>query len=243
MKRKIAIVDIRISDEKLFALRSRGFMTVAMPPCPTLSEPLASHPDMLIARVADELLTSAEYCELAGAEISEIFALTRKRFHFTADRHGSVYPHDVIFNSLLMGSKIFARLDSLSPYIKELATERGIELINVNQGYPACTTLKLSDEAAITADRGMAEALLCAGIRVYTIDPGGIELPPYEYGFIGGCAGVYDNTAYFLGDAATHPSWSVIKDALDKEGLRSVMLGGGALTDLGGIIFAEGDVG
>ena len=217
---------------------ARGFRVVAMPPCPTLSSPVASHPDMLLARVGGEMVTTAAYCELAGAEISEIFDITRAKLHFTSDEHGESYPADVIFNSLVMGDKLFARLDTLSPYLVRLAEEKGLKLVNVRQGYPACTVLKLSDEAAITADGGMAEALSRAGVRVYTIENGGIILPPYEYGFIGGAGGSLGDTVYFLGDVKTHPSWDVIEDALKKEGLRAVMLGRGSLFDLGGIIFA-----
>lgn len=238
MNAKAAIVDIRIPDEQLRTLMVRGFKVIAMPPCPTLSAPVASHPDMLIARVGGEMVTTAAYCELAGAEISEIFDITRVKFHFTADEHSETYPADVIFNSLVMGDKLFARLDALSPYLARLAEEKGLKLIDVKQGYPACTVLKLSDEAAITADRGMAEALARSGVRVYIIENGGIMLPPYEYGFIGGAGGVCQGVVYFLGDARLHPSWSVIENALEKEGLRAVMLGSGSLFDLGGIIFA-----
>lgn len=238
MRARIAIVDIRIPEDQLRALMVRGFKVISMPPCPTLSAPVASHPDMLIARVGGEMITTGAYCELAGAEISEIFENTKARFHFTAEEHGALYPTDVIFNALVMGDKLFAKLGSLSPYLKELAEKKGLKLVDVKQGYPACTTLKLSDEAAITADKGMAEALKREGVRVYTIENGGIMLPPYDYGFIGGTGGVRDGAVYFLGDASTHPSWSTIEAAIKAEGLRSVMLGDGTLLDLGGIIFA-----
>ena len=242
MRSKLAIVDGRIPCDMLMALRSRGFLTVALPPCPTLSEPVSSHPDMLIARVGTELVTTADYCEIAGAEISEIFDTLRSRFHFTSDTHGRDYPSDVIFNSLVMGDKLFARVDSLSRYLVRLAESAGLRLVNVAQGYPACTVLKLSDEAAITADRGMAEALRAKGIRVYLIENGGISLPPYEFGFIGGASGVFGGAVYFLGDASRHPSWEIISDAVEKEGLRAVMLGRCELLDLGGIIFAESNI-
>lgn len=242
MKHRVAIVDGRIPDNMLMALRARGFMTVALPPCPTLSEPVSSHPDMLIAVIGGEMVTTADYCEYAGAEISEIFALLKRKFHFTSDIHGRDYPSDVLFNSLVMGDKLFARSASLSPYLKSLTERAGLRLVDVAQGYPACTVLKLSDEAAVTADRGMAEALRAEGIRVYLIEDGGISLPPYRFGFIGGASGAFAGVVYFLGDASTHPSWDIISDALTKEGLRAVMLGRCELLDLGGIIFAESDI-
>ena len=221
------------------ALLLRGYRVISMPPSPRLSEPIASHPDILMKIIDGELVTTADYCETAGAEISMIYDATRMRCHFTSDAHGECYPEDVIFNSLTIGKRIYARVDSLSPYLKDMAERAGYELRPVKQGYPACTTLKLSDEAVITADAGMAGTLERDGIRVYRIENGGIMLPPYDYGFIGGAAGVDGNTVYFLGDWQTHPSAAIIEDALTKEGLRAVSLGASPLIDLGGILFAE----
>ena len=236
---KIAIVDNRIPFEMERALTVRGYRVISLPASPRLSSPIASHPDMLIKLIGSEIVTTADYCEVAGAEISMIYDATRMRCHFTSDAHGERYPEDVIFNSLTLGSRIYARLESLSPYLKDLALRMGFELRNVRQGYPACTTLKLSDKAVITADEGMASALSRDGIRVYRIKSGGILLPPYEYGFIGGAAGVDNGIVYFLGDYKNHPSADIIEDAVEREGLRAVSLTRSPLTDLGGILFAE----
>ena len=240
MKMRIAIVDGRIPGAMSRALACRGFRVIELPPSPRLGTAVSGHPDMLISRIGGEMITTADYCELAGAEISEIFDALHEKFHFTADIHEAEYPKDGIFNALVMGKRLFARLDSLSEYLKAIAEQKGYELINTKQGYPACTALRLSDEAVITADEGMARVLSEHGIRVYKISPGGISLPPHEYGFIGGAASVHGGTVYFLGDAREHPSYPEIEAALRSEGLNAVMLGDGALLDLGGIIFAEG---
>ena len=236
---KIAIVDNRIPSDMERALAVRGYKVISLPASPRLSSPIASHPDMLVKIIGNELVTTADYCELAGAEISIIYEDTRMRCHFTSDTHGKDYPEDVILNSLTLGNRIYARLESLSPYLKNLAEKMGYELRPVKQGYPACTTLKLSDEAVITADEGIGAALLRDGIRVYMIKNGGISLPPYEYGFIGGSAGVDGGTVYFLGDYRTHPSRDIIDAAIRSEGLRAVSLASSPLVDLGGILFAE----
>ena len=236
---KIAIVDSRIPFDMERALSLRGYRVISLPPSPRLSSPIASHPDMLIKLIDGALVTTADYCETSGAEISLIYDLTRMKCHFTSEIHGERYPDDALFNSLTLGRRIYAKIDSLSPYLKDMALRAGYELRHVRQGYPACTTLKLSDEAVITADPGMADVLRSDGIRVYTIMPGGIELKPYEYGFIGGAAGVDGDTVYFLGDWQTHPSAPTIEEALSKEGLRPISLAPSRLIDLGGILFAE----
>ena len=236
---KIAIVDNRIPFDMERALLARGYRVISLPPSQRLSSPIASHPDMLIKIIDGELVTTADYCECAGAEISMIYDETKMRCHFTSELHGERYPEDVIFNSLTLGKRIYARLDSLSPYLKNLAEKMGYELRPVKQGYPACTTLKLSDEAVITADEGIGAALRKDGIRVYMIENGGIVLSPYEYGFIGGAAGVDGGNVYFLGDYRNHPSADIIDAAIKSEGLRAISLASSPLIDLGGILFAE----
>ena len=242
MKRKIAVVDGRIGEDMERALRLGGFGVVALPPSKRLSAPLASHPDMLIARLGGEYVMTADYLEEAPFAVQDIYDAVHPSMHFADEVHGEKYPRDVIFNSLVLGKRLYARLESLSPYLKRLATNLGYELVNVNQGYPACTVLKLSDEAVITADDGLARRLERDGIRVYKIKTGGIDLPPYEYGFIGGCAGVYDGCVYFLGDVRLHPSYDIILDAIEREGLSFVSLGSGRLIDLGGILFADEEI-
>ena len=83
----------------------------------------------------------------------------------------------------------------------------------------------------------MAKALCAEGIGVSVIQNGAIQLPPYEYGFIGGAAGVADGCVYFLGDPMEHPSGKEILSAVEESGLRAVSLMDGPLLDLGRIIF------
>ncbi len=242
MRIKVAIVDKRIPHECERALMLRGFRVITLPPSSRLPVALASHTDMLICRLGDDYITSADYLEEAPFGIQEIYDLLHPRFHFTADLFGAEYPRDAIFNCLSFGNRLFCKADTVSGYVLDLARNNGYEVVRTKQGYPACTVLKLNDEAAITADRGMSKLLLQYGIRVYEIKDGGIMLPPYEYGFIGGAGGVYVGNIYFVGDVTKHPSYEVIKRAAEGEGLGIISLGTTALLDVGGILFAEADV-
>ena len=242
MNKKIAIVDSRIDPAAQRKLELLGYHVLPLPPFSRLSGAVASHADMLIVRIGDEYISYADYCEEASYIFSDLSLLTRGtgvRFTFTADEVGSDYPHDVGINALRMGNKLFCRRASASPSLISSAEGCGIEIVDVKQGYPACTVLKLSDSAAITADPGMASVLEKHGIRVTLIRQGGISLPPHEYGFIGGAAERDGDNLYFFGDPATHPDADRITAAAHAEGLRIVPLCAGTLRDLGGIIFAE----
>ena len=91
----------------------------------------------------------------------------------------------------------------------------------------------------ICADRGLERSFSANGIDVALIENGGIALPPYEYGFIGGATGVFGNKVYFIGDYKRHPSAEIIENALSSEGYTPISLSDEPLFDLGGLIFLE----
>lgn len=245
MKIKIAIVDSRICAEAERKLTLSGYRVLTLPPFSKLSEAVASHPDMLIRKIGNEYISYADYCEEASyvfSDLSLISVGTGARFTFTADEVEPTYPSDVGLNALEIGGKLFCRVSSASKTVLDSARKIGLEIVNVNQGYPACTVLKLSDESAITADVGMAKILKKHGIRVTLIGQGDISLPPHEYGFIGGAGEVHEGKLYFFGDPALHRDGEKIIEAANKEGLRVVPLCACGLSDLGGILFAEGNI-
>ncbi len=245
MKIKIAIVDSRISNLEARRLTLEGFKVITLPPYSRLSRPIASHTDMLIHRMGNEYISFADYCEEASyvfSDISPLLVPCGARLTFTADIPSPEYPEDAKLNALRMGNKLFCRTDSICARILEAARETDVEIVHTGQGYPACTVLKLTDSAAITADRGMARLLTLHGIKVTLIENGDISLEPYEYGFIGGAGGVFGDTLYLFGNPETHRSYEKIKVATDEAGLRIVPLSDGAIRDLGGILFAEGNI-
>jgi hypothetical protein len=144
----------------------------------------------------------------------------------------------------MMGEYLFSKADTVSDAIKDYAKEANLTLVNVNQGYPACTVLKLTEKIAVTADDGMAKALSDKGITVYKIENSDkIKLPPYPYGFIGGCAGVFKDKVYFAGDLHFHPSCDIIKEAAAAAGLECVSLADGEnLLDVGRLVFYDNGI-
>ena len=239
---RIALTDERISEKCERGLMLRGFRVLKMPRYPALSAPMAAHPDMVMFTHKKRIITTADYCELADFTFFELSSMVGGiSFTVTADPVKSEYPGDCIFNALVMGDRIFLRTDTASRAVLEYARREGLRAVNVKQGYPACTVLPLGADAAITSDRGMAEAMRGEGIAVTLIEDGGIILPPYEYGFIGGASGNYGKTVYFLGDIHTHPSATRIIRAIEAAGFSCESLSDEPLSDLGGIVFYEGE--
>ena len=240
MKLKIAIADSRIGYEAERKLSMLGYRVLTLPPFSRLSEAVASHPDMLIKRIGNDYFSYADYCEEASYVFSDLSLWTvgaGARFTFTADEVGAKYPDDVGLNALEIGGKLFCRVKSASPTMLKSAEESGLEIVDTKQGYPACTVLKLSERAVITADCGMAKLLTEHGIAVTLIEQGHVSLPPHEYGFIGGGCGVADGKVYFFGDLRAHPDAAVIETSIKDAGFEAVSLSKEPLRDLGGMIF------
>ena len=236
----VALVDCRISEKCERALTLRGFTVIKTPPSKRLGEAVASHPDMLAFKYGDDIITSAEYCDEAAYVFSDIREYCPSvRISFTDDVFETEYPRDAIFNALAVGDKLFCRKEIISAAVTELAEKKGLRIVGVKQGYPACTTLALPGEICVTADDGMARALEASGVAVFKTENGDITLAPYEYGFIGGAAGVHGGVVYFLGDLDSHRSAQVIKEACLAAKVAPVSLSDEPLADLGRIIFSD----
>ena len=238
--RKIAITDERIQGEAIRALEVRGFRAITLPSFSRLGEDVCSHTDMLLLKVGDTLFSYADYCDERPYVFDDLYMVLKDRgikFSFLPETPSEKYPLDAMLNVLIMGNRVFLKRDTASEALIGHFEKMGYEIIGVRQGYPACTVLRLNDEAVITADRGMAKVLSESGIRVTLIDDGYFKLPPHEYGFIGGSCGVDGDTVYFTGLIEGHPCYEKIMDAIRCEGMKAVSLTALAPVDVGGILF------
>ena len=203
-----------------------------------ISAPMCAHPDMLMLRLGDNIITTEHLFATMREVFEKITACAPKiKLHTINARHEREYPRDAILNGLVFGRRLFIKAHSAPRELIELVASLGYEIVNTKQGYPACTVLKLGDNSAITADRGMYKLLIANGIDTLLIENGCISLPPYEYGFIGGAAGVCGRTVYFMGELEKHPNAEKILKKLQAQGLSHLSLGKGELFDGGGIIF------
>ena len=187
-----AFHDNRIPRENAERLRALGFCPIALPKIPSFSEPVGAHVDLEMIRVGEALLihpelarTMPKFAHAAGVMIDDV------------PTEGDA-PEERLC-ALMTERFVFGNQKLLSRTLVSLAKKAGIELVHTNQGYAKCSTLLLDGTHAITADAGMCRAMEKVGINVLKIGEGGVVLPPYPYGFIGGASGVFDRCVYFLG--------------------------------------------
>ena len=236
----LALVDERLCADIRERLSSLGYRVIAIPRCKRLPTATASHPDMLLFILGDTLFAEEEYLRENADIFDEISALCPAlRIKGLSLRLGATYPQDAPLNILRGGNTLYARRRSASEEILREALSLGMRVVDVNQGYPACTVLMLGDSHAITSDRGMAKLLTEEGVRVLLISDGDVLLPPYEYGFIGGASGVVGDEVLFLGDINTHRDAGAIISFCREAGYTPVSLGDAPLSDLGRILFID----
>ena len=211
---------------------------LVLPPARGMDPRVASHPDMLMTVVGRDAVVPASYAKRADVE-PILDVLCRRcgvRVITTEISPGNTYPHDVACNGLLYGGKLYGKLSALAPEILRLADDSGIEAVDVAQGYAGCSALACGD-LLLTADSSIREAVRDRGGEVLSLSPGGIDLPGYDTGFIGGAGGFVDGHALFFGDVHRHPNGNRIADVLADRGIVCHCLGNGPLTDFGGIKF------
>ena len=233
---RLLIVDSRITPKCESFLLKEGFSLLKLPPDRSLGEAVSSHPDTVMLYLNGEIITTADYWDDAPYIFSDIREYCPNvRIHFTSDQRGAKYPSDCIMNALAIGNKLFCKTDSISKAVLSLAKESGFEICHTSQGYPACSVLAFGNNA-ITADRGLGKLMEESGVSVTYITPGGISLPPYKYGFIGGASGVVGKKVYFFGNILGHPDGEIICRTIQDAGYTPISLSDEPLTDFGGII-------
>ena len=213
------------------ALRERGIAVIESEPCNLLPEPVSRHADLICRHIGSDKVITADR-RLADALTAMGFDV-----RITESEPGNKYPFDCLLNCLIIGRCAFCRVDSVDAELKRMLAEDGIKLVNVRQGYTRCSTAVVDERSLITADRGIAAALIGEGFDVLVISPGDIILEGYDTGFIGGCCGkISADRMLFRGDVSTHPDGHAILEFLAERGVSAECIGQGKLIDFGGFV-------
>ena len=207
---------------KLFRLEADG----------KLAFPERAHPDMILSAADGTVVCDESYCEANEGLFSGVSALGITVRCEKTER-GEEYPSNVSYNVLVTEAFIMCRTKSASPLLLRLCKNR--EVIDVGQGYAACSTL-WDGIGAVTADPSVYNALTAYGIECLRIRQGYIKLDPYGYGFIGGASMRVGDTVFTFGSIETHPDGEEIKAFLTSHGKKIIPLFDGLLIDFGSAV-------
>ncbi len=218
-----------VSEKCINKLKDMGYDIVLLPPFSKLQKGVCTHADMLVFYNGEELLTHNDYYK----ENRELFDGLGIKIITTDENISPDYPNDILFNAVLTNDKtLYAKCAHVSIKIKELANN----VIDVKQGYTACSTCKVANNAFMTTDTGLCKAYMQNNIDVLLVEKEGIELQGYDCGFIGGASAVFDDKVVFFGSLQGYKDGEKVRKFVEKYGKKAVELSDEKLTDIGGCI-------
>ncbi|MCD8027053.1 MAG: hypothetical protein LUF33_09095 [Clostridiales bacterium] len=143
-----------------------------------------------------------------------------------------------MLNFLYLNKILYGKLSAIDSGLLKYCKTNNIKIVNVNQGYCRCSALVAAENAVITADSAIQNALQENGADVLKISNGNIVLDGYDYGFIGGAGAKLDNnTLAFFGNIENNPYFPGIYNFCRKYNVKIDIIGKEApLTDIGGIV-------
>lgn len=230
----IAIVSEEAPKEILKSLKDLDIKIVPAIKDISIQTAIASHPDMVMTPLNNNLIVSApsvwDYYnrELEKWGIQVIKGKSELDF---------VYPRDIPYNVAIMKNVLIHRLDMTDEKVLEFAKENNLNLLNTKQGYSKCSLAIVDSKSGITSDKGMAKLLRTNGYDILLIEPGHIKLPGMNYGFIGGATGnISPEKMVITGRLETHPDKEKIEAFIRDKGIELIYLSDRQAVDIGTII-------
>lgn len=237
---------LSVDAHPLFVSALQCAETITVPRFHTVYSAIASHPDIFLCPLDNPLSPSNEPVVVAAPSLVPLlrnaFSQTDHSGVSNAPRilagqadPGAHYPESARYNALIVGPYFLHNPRITDPVLRAAAIAQGYDPIPVKQGYARCGALPIGGDALITADGGIARAAGRAGIEVLSIRPGGVELPGFPYGFLGGAAGRISDTIWFHGNPEAHPDFSAIAELIRIHGLTARWFPQFPLTDIGSV--------
>lgn len=229
---KYAFVDYRISKEEKYNLESLGCTVITCPPSPLLYEAISGHPDILVHLISNKKVIVHKDIDFNFIQLLENLNL---EIHYSLDALKDTYPYDIILNAVNLKDYFIHNLKFTDKNLLNNLSKK--KLINVNQGYTKCSTAIIKDNAIITSDTSIYQALKNEPIDVLLLPSGDIILPGLDYGFIGGTCGKVDDKIVFYGTLEKYKYGDLVLDFLKKHQMIPFYLSDTPLIDRGSILF------
>ena len=231
---KFAFVDYRISNEEIYNLINLNIKPLRTPKMHGIYDAVNGHTDIQIFQTA-LLKNSFIINKDIDTDFLNDLIFSSANYYFSESEIGAQYPQDIILNAVSTDNFLMHNLKYTDKKI--LASASSKTLIDIKQGYTRCSCAIVSNDAFITNDKGIYEALTAKKYDVLLLPYGDIELEGFEYGFIGGACGLIDNnTMAFFGNLDKYKYGTEVKKFLKKHNVEPVYLHDGGLIDRGSLL-------
>lgn len=211
-----------------------GATVIRPPKIEALPPSLSRHADLSITIVSSKkAVCPPESYAYYKSELSPYgFEILPGKTHI-----GCNYPEDSAYNICIIGKKCFLNKNVCDTLLYDILISEGYEIIHVNQGYTKCSICPIDENTFITADKGIYEQGKKLGMEALLISNEGILLPGYKNGFWGGSCGLASpDTLLVNGEVETIKSGNLIKEFLNKKGIKIKNLKKGEVIDIGSVL-------
>ncbi len=193
------------------------------------------HADMQSLLINDQIFVLKECTEL----IKNIADKTDFKIIKTQRNISGEYPENIQLNAKIVGKNLIGKLNSIDKNVLNFCKNNGYNLIDVKQGYAACSCLKVDENSVITTDNSIYKALKNSNIDTLKISNENIVLHGAkrgECGFIGGASVNLGDEMLFFGDITSHPDFKKIHDFCNNRDIKISYIKNLPLVDIGGVV-------
>ena len=217
-------------------IKSLGINALFMPDNPYVDPRLSGHADLSVLHLGGNRLLLAPY--LKRSSFSQQLEDRGFDIRFADIEQSALYPNDAQMNVCILGDKVIYNPKTVpDTIVKYLTIENGAIQISSRQGYSRCSVCVVNDNAIITADEGICRSAKAHGVDVLKIRPGYIDLPGFDYGFIGGASfKLSDTKLAFTGGLDKHPDAERIIEFASLHNIDIVYITDKPTFDIGGAI-------
>ena len=217
-------------------IKSPGINALFMPDNPYVDDRLSGHADLSVLHLGGNRLLLAPY--LKRSSFSQQLEDRGFDIRFADIEQSALYPNDAQMNVCILGDKVIYNPKTVpDTIVKYLTIENGAIQISSRQGYSRCSVCVVNDNAIITADEGICRSAKAHGIDVLKIMPGYIDLPGFDYGFVGGASfKISDTKLAFTGGLDRHPDAEQIIEFTSLHNVDIVYITDKPAFDIGGAI-------
>ncbi len=240
------IADSRMPEEAKKNLKKLGNVLFINPTSVTYNS-ISSHPDIFFFQKDDALI----YAPNAPKRIVKELKKRKIKLIEGKKEVGKKYPETVPYNAVGIGNLLIHNLKHTDETILSSYENH----ININQGYTRCNLLALNENAFITSDVGIFNAVnrqqttdnslypheshveTYGRTSVLYIDPKQIKLEGQKNGFFPGCCGVWKNNLIVCGSTKNLKEKAELDKFLKDNNFNLIELYNGELIDVGSIFF------
>ncbi len=192
---------------------------------------ISSHPDLIIS-IIDHTLVIDEHAHITIFEQLDSLGIP---YVIGSSRLSATYPEDIAYNTVITKDFLLHKLDYTNSLLMKHSIYSNKKLLSVKQGYTKCSTVVVNDDTIITSDQGIYKAAKDF-MNILLIQPGHVLLEGYDFGFLGGTSGVFEDEVVIHGDLSKHPDFRKIKAFIEASHKTLRYFEEIPLTDIGSIL-------